>query len=651
MSSFESRLSRAQGAARPPAQVSDVESPLNIVDFATRFLGQSLYPRQGTLLKVIAGQLDALTDYDREVIAGWGEGFSPVLDDRGSRWAGSEGTSPDLLERMERLHEAGAPWFNTVVLVLGRRAGKGHVVRTLVAYRAWDLQVEDPHERYGIDPQKQLNVLVFATKVDQAVRDQFGDVRSLMTTAPCFTSILGRSTRDVVTVLLPRQLRDGAQPGVDDGLIAIRAAESTATAGRGAAIPMVVFDEVAHVTGAGSTADANSIYDATTPATAQFGRDQLVVLSSSPAEKTGPQYLNYERALEINPATGQAAIPGHFMLQGPSWMLYEDWERAAEIEMWPGGPNYAALTRAILVRDDAEVELMRRSNPETYAVEYGGQFRAARNSYLPLPDVDRIFEAHQGRVFEQEIVGKLNLTYAAHGDPSLSGDNFGFAIAHGETLDGRLHVVFDVLHRWEPSSFESGHIDYDQIEDELVRYAAAFGLSTLSFDQFNSAQVIQRLDRRIRALDLPKPCAVYQATAHKERNWVVAEVFKTAAGMGIVHAPYYLPAHQELEYLQRTYRRVNHPTTGPVRTKDVADAMMEATYAVIANSDPDLFTALGGLTPSGSQPGGIAPATTSPGQTPLSPFSNFPRSGPKPFVDRYRQQGRRRGRGRGRFGR
>lgn len=634
MSSLEGRIARALNIAQPPTRrIEAPERPLNVVEFSHRFLGQSLYPRQGTLLKLITADRDALTDFDLQVIAEWAHGFAPAGDE--ARWVGTGGVPPDILTRVDRLAQADLPWFRSVVLVLGRRAGKGYVVRTLLAWRVWHLITSgDPHGHYGIDPLKQLNLLVFSTKVDQAKRDQFGDAHALLTTAPCFQRRLGRCTREVVTILTSAQLADGAQVGVDEGLIAVRAAESTSTAGRGAAVPMLVLDEVAHLSGAGSTSDANTIYDATMPAAAQFGPEQLVVLSSSPAEKTGPQYAAYQRALEVNPATGEGAYPDTFMLQGPSWCLYTDWRRAPEIPMWPGGPSFPPFKRAILEPTDDEVVLMRHSNPDTYAVEYAGQFRSARNNYLPPDRVDAMFHPFDGRTLVQETEGILNRTYMAHGDPSVSGANFGLAVGHGEWHGGRLHVLLDRLHHWEPSQFEGGRIDYDAIEDDLVGFAAAFGLSSLTFDQYNSAQVIQRLDRRIKALRLPKACHVGEATASSGANWRVAEVFKTALGMGIVHAPAYPLAQLELEYLQRTNNRIHPPSTGEVRTKDVADAIMQVTYAVIADGDPELFEALGGLSPSGSQPGGIPPRPLSRDEEVFQSFSNVHRRTARPFVER-----------------
>lgn len=591
-----------------------VADPVNIIDFATRCLGQNLYPAQATLLKVLTLDLASLTDFDLELIARWGEGFVPSADGADPHWVGEHGCPPDLLARITRARDEGAPWFNEVVLVLGRRAVKGFLVRTLVAWRVRHLiGLGDPHGHYGIDPLKQLNLLVFGTKIDQTKRDQFGDIRNLLSAAPWFRGRLGRATTEMITVLTPGQIADGARPDVDEGLIAVRAVETTESAARGAAVPLLVLDEVAHITGAGSTADATAVLQAATPAAAQFRHDRMVILSSSPAEKTGPQYQAYQRALEIDLSTGEAANPHSFVVQGPSWLPYEGWADAATIQMWPGGPCFGPLERAILEPDDQEVLWSRRADPDTHAVEYLGRFRAARNAYLSPEDVDAIFAPTADGPLAMQAGGALATTYMAHGDPAVSGANFGFAIAHLEKRDGRDEVIFDLLHVWRPRDFPDGKIDYIHVENEVFRKAVAFGVSRLSFDPYNSAGAIQRLRARLADANLPKRCDVTEATPSFTRNWRVAEVFKTAAGMRMVHAPAFKLAHDELEFLQVENGRVVPPTTGPVRTSDVADCMFELVYALLQEGAPELFARLSGLGLVGALPGGSSQPTATAG--------------------------------------
>jgi hypothetical protein len=289
-------------------------------------------------------------------------------------------------------------------------------------------------------------------------------------------------------------------------------------------------------------------------------------------------------------------------------MLYQRWDLAHTVPMWPGGPNFAQLQGSQIDQDDDEVRLMLEADPEEHAVEYLGQFRSARNSYLPLNTVTGIFEPVGARILTTQTAGTLNYSYVAHGDPSTVGNNFGFAIGHIETVDGVAHVFYDVVHAWEPSEFTDNKIDYSFIEDEIYRMGVAFNGFHLSFDQFNSAQIIQRLERRLQEARLPRRPTVEERTATAADNWRVAEVFKAAANMGLIHAPDHRLARLELEYLQRDGHKVSAPDKGPVRTDDLADAMMQVAYVLLQQQAPDLFARLSGLAVRGSQPGGLPSA-------------------------------------------
>jgi hypothetical protein len=190
-----------------------------------------------------------------------------------------------------------------------------------------------------------------------------------------------------------------------------------------------------------------------------------------------------------------------------------------------------------------------------------------------------------------------------------SNANFGLALAHAEPgADGKLHVVFDKIHHFWPGDFEDHIVDYDEIEEWIwSNMLAPFMPQEMTFDQFNSAQVIQRLARRSRRSGLPKTTQVYEKTATKQHNWQRAEIFKTAVNLGMVHAPYYEQGELELRFLLEKNGVVDHPVAGPVQTKDVADAMMECVMSLIGDQIISLRSELGSMRPSGAMLEGIQP--------------------------------------------
>jgi len=95
-----------------------VPDPITFVISPDYLNRPNLYPRQATLLKIIFLRTDLLTEYDYKVINEWETNFKRT---------GYNGIVPGIVERMIYLREQGYPWFREVLLVMGRRAGKGHI--------------------------------------------------------------------------------------------------------------------------------------------------------------------------------------------------------------------------------------------------------------------------------------------------------------------------------------------------------------------------------------------------------------------------------------------------------------------------------------------------------------------------------------------
>jgi hypothetical protein len=598
---LESRLSQAEKRVPAKRVRPGVPRPANIIDFATnrRFLNVDLYPVQGTILKVCTGAVDLLTDFDHEVIAGWEKDWI-LGEDRGRlRYTGNEGTPPGLLERLELCRAAGRQGPEEVGLVLGRRASKGLTGAILVAdlmYRllGTDGIPDDPRPMKG----KTLAVYVMGAKYEQAKRNAFADIKDLIEHSPAFAPFLGACTIDSVTLLTPSQIEGGAKVGRTKGRLEVRAVETTTRAARGPTLIGLVMDEFAHVGNANPDSDTSSIniYRSAKPAVAQFPKTGLTLQTSSPWEKDGQLYESYELGCELDPDTLQPRVPSLLVLQLPSWAPYEHWARSAEIEMWPGGPCFPAHEGPIIERSGL-LELYADIDPDAFAVEYGAQFAAGANSYLNSRTLARLVEPYEGWDMEVQTKGAGNRRYAAHGDPSRVGDNFGFAIGHvRKDANGIPHVFIDDAFSWKPAEFDDYTIDYIDIEHQISEILSTFPVTNLTFDQFNSAGTIDRLRAFAAGPRSTHRTNVYVRDATAPLNWKMAEVFKSAAMMGLIHIPPSLTeAREELEALKVVGQRVDHPTTGRIRRKDTADAVINVVYTLIGENWDATFELLAGL--------------------------------------------------------
>ena len=574
-----------RSAPKQPNPVSGRLRVPNIIEFVTSptYLDRpQLYPRQATLLKVITLATDLLTPYDREVIAEWEAGFRLVDSDRGRGYEGQAGLVPGTVQRMEAARREGRWWFREVVLVLGRRAGKGYLGSLVTAYLLWRiLALEHPQRALGLERTKQLQVMTMAADLNQALSNQYRDLAELLGSAPCFAPYVAARTRDSIRLRTPAERAGDPEAA---GSILVQGRPTTGAAGRGPAALALLFDEVAHAPASGLQRGADEIYRGAVPALAQFPKTSLILLASSPASRTGEFYAAYRRGLAVT--NGQLTDPSMLVIQLPSWGTYLDWETAHEVPMWPGAPNFARLHRAIIANDE-EMRRAERANRDSFRVEHLAQWRSSLTSYLDPDLVYAIFGPHLGRPLQMQSGATPGVRYAMHCDPSVSGANFAIAIGHLEGSTAEGHIVFDYLHAFQPSDFPEGRIDYRFIESHLSMLITEFSPAVVTFDQHNSEHFIQNLNATLPVTHRFPRTSISTRHATASRNWDDAERFKTLMGQQRIHAPSHELARAELLFLELEGVRVDHPSSGPVTTSDIADAM----FNVVAHlMDPSVNT-------------------------------------------------------------
>ena len=385
------------------------------------------------------------------------------------------------------------------------------------------------------------------------------------------------------------------------------------------------FDEMAHVVASGANRSAEEVYTASVPSLDQFKKHGFLIEPSSPWQMTGQFYENYSRAVEIG-IDGKPVYPAIMMIQLASWDVYLDWEIAHELPLFPGGfqgdngeytdkplPVFKRLKNAIQAYDD-QMAALEHADPDTFKVERRAQWATVMDAYLDPAKIEQIFTPWRDRpdyygppLLRFTDKGILAYTYKGHADPSSVNCRYGVAVAHIEKdVDNRPHVVFDLIHHFDPADFPDHTIDYEEVDDWIWdNIIAPFQPETFTFDQYNSVGSVQKLTKKVARARLPKRSTVYEETANATKNWKVAEAFKSAINMGLVHAPAHSEVELELKFLQKgNGNKVDHPTVGPVQTKDIADAVMITTYALIGDWIEGYKEMLSGG-PSGALPGGF----------------------------------------------
>lgn len=621
--------------------LEQVESSLTVTrigiqEFAEsdQFCDKPLYPRQRVLLKLVF--LEELTDEEEDILDFW---------IAGGRGGGEIEISPDIRARTTYLRENGYNHFREIDLVAGRRASKGFVTGMALGKVMWDtLQLQDPGNHYGIDPDKDIYFSCVAGSESQAKEFQYADFNSTVMSCRAFEPYIANDLETSFAVSTPNDLQKISQRKsrgmkVDKVIATLRGKALAANAGtlRGSATMGLVIDEMAHMIAGESKASAEQVYNAAVPSLDQFGPDGIIFCNSSPYSKVGMFFTRYLEAMkryDNRYAPGEAlnqdknnGSPLNFAIRVPSWAFFEgykqykskfkpehkfhevitaspDWDPDAKDD--DGTDRYSSRDKQKMIVARAK----EAANPETFKVENRGRFAEVTDAYLNPRMVDRMFmgvpDGFDGA--SRQLLKPIDTNYGEqirniyrykfHLDPSSTTAGFGFAIGHTEEFpdkEGHVaqHVVFDLIKRWNPKDFPGETIAWPFVIDEILMYADLFRPYEITFDQFQSAEPIQTLKYSLMEKGI-EGVSVGLKTATLESNWFRSETFKTALNQGLVHAPSdvtmmdpYGP-DQELKFLQQQntggrYPRVDRQTIGPVQTKDMADCVMDVVESLIGN--------------------------------------------------------------------
>lgn len=583
--------------------------PVGIVEFAQsrKFCGKPLYPRQKLILKLFF--LEDLTDYEERILDYWiagGRSGEEVI------------VAPGIRERIAWCKEHGYKHFSEIVFVGGRRSSKGHLTAISMTKKMYDvLRIDDPGVAFGISSDKNILFSCIATSQDQAKANQYGDFSSMVNSCQAMQKYIQKTQELEFSVKTQADLRrlemwkrQGRKVMKDTAKLRGVALPANQASIRGTATLVADFDEFAFFMQGESAQSDKECYEALKPSMDQFGRESLLFVKSSPYSKTGKFYERWEVAMAMDNDTPVA----HNVLgiQVPSWAAYEGW--------WESDADYTGPKSSIMVspdwdpnqinedgsyfynEDDRESILKQRQeereNPEKYKVEYRGKWAETIDAYL-LPD--KVDQMYAGRPMEHGyeplytnyLESSYNYKYVAHLDPSSTTAGFGFAMGHIEqlTVDGMTapHVVIDIAKRWSPAEF-GGVISWEDVVQEILRYAKQFRPSEITTDQFQSLALIQGLRSELRARNISE-VRVYEKTATAAVNWKRWETFKTALYRGLVHAPHDTESAMysalELKYLQVVNTgmipRVDKQSVGEIQTKDIADSISTVVETLIGN--------------------------------------------------------------------
>ena len=578
------------------------QTKISIEEFAEsdQFCNKPLYPRQRVFLKLMF--LEELQGWEEDIVNDW---LAPHGETR---------LSPMVRNQVEWLRENGYRNFPEVQLVGGRRSSKGYITSLAVGKKMYDTwKLGDPGRYYNIDPDKEIYFMCLATALQQAKAYQYADLVSAITRCQALQPFIGKVQEETFTIKTSADEQYVAQmraKGVKIGrdFAKIRGVPKSANADsiRGSATMVVVFDEAAFMTSTeGNSSSLEQCYYAAEPSLAQFGKDGMIFLNSSPYTKIGFFYERFVQSHEV--VETNAKFPTLLSFQFPSWEFYKDYDKDPARRFKNAIMVSPDIDFEKLIPDDRdkarEAQLSEKANPEKFKVERRGQWAEVVDSYLNPENVERAFTSEfQGVPIKMNTGGRYVHRYFAHCDPSSTTAGFGFAIGHMEEFKDEEgvtvpHVVFDVVKRWSPKEFPGETIQYEVVIDELVKWSEVFTFAELSFDQYYSNILIQTMRSRLMAKRINT--RVMEKTATASTNFNKYEAFKTAINLNLVHIPTDCPdseyAKMEMKFLQVRNGRVDKQDIGPIQTKDISDCIAEVTATILGGSSAAIASLKSGL--------------------------------------------------------
>ena len=594
-----------------PAPLPDVVRFLNDPHYAG-IKDKQLYPKQRTLLRTIFYDLEHMTKFDHRTLDEWEASFENGGTDR-------IGIVPGVRDRIRWGRGHGLPHTRRAVLVAGRRGSKTQTAAGAAAYKvAQILSMESPQQAMGLDPIQDLRLAVVATNQGQAKKNLFANIRNILRTGRYFAPFIASMTQTAVDLFTPADLervrRDGLQGtrhAASYATVHVEAQTSMAPATRGVALFGLCLDEMAFmVEGTSGPRSADEVYTALAPALAEMGPHALILITSSPATKTGRLYELFQQGLALD-GEGNPVDPTTIVAQFASWSLYEGWDDPEGIE----GDTH---DRPILAYDEG-MQREERLDPQAFRPERRGQWSEVLEPYFPREFIDGLFAPYLGRVLEMVDLGNLETVYRANVDLSVSRANTALVVAHLEEAEAMgapvPHVVVDRIDLWRPGDFrdEDGRpgIDFQIVERDLFEILSGFyQLALVSFD-LTGAVMIPWLRQHFRDIGRRVPVRQVDFTGRSKPE--MYETLKMALGQGWVSSPrdrWFRDGQSLLEmearFLEVRNGKIGAPTSGPVKTDDVIDSLAVVVHDLMT----DFFrrnprrAALSNIRPAFGAPGG-----------------------------------------------
>jgi hypothetical protein len=436
----------------------------------------------------------------------------------------------EIIKNFFTKDEKGKPKYEEYMLVCGKKGGKTFLtacMNLILVYKL--LLIEDFFKKWEIIPQD-IYLLNTCAGKDQSVKVYLNQVKGMMMLSPFLKEFKINEMTDELHFRIP---------GYKNKII-LKAQSSRSTSSLGYLCFSVTFDELAWFEDNTNKNSSKEVYGALFPNIKPFRGWGYSFILSSPSDTSSWFYSHYEFAK--NSAK-------KMVIQHPTWVMNPGISRESLDEEFKRDYDKACMD---------------------YAAEFienvGGAFT-----------VDAIEKALQLDVRDVGVPDKRPRIISL--DPGLKHDAYALAMGYG---DENYKVRIDYVRYWFGT--RSNPVKIREVEDFIRYLCKKYIVTKIVLDQRYSASTIQTLD----AEGLP----IFETFFDGGYKQKMYQTFKEKLNMGEVLLPRDEKVKNELVALKRKGTgasiRYEAPTSGPVKTDDVADAVANCVYQLsLLNSESE----------------------------------------------------------------
>jgi hypothetical protein len=452
------------------------------------------------------------------------------------------------------LNEKGFRVFQELIIISGMRSGKTRMAAWIGAYQLHKLI--QALEKYGdfseyyyheqglsIGRGQRIYIVVVASALDQAESTIFSQMRGLFDNTPWF--------KKYISMLKNRKeySADKYEIRFTDKLY-IKAEDSNSSSLVGKTIHTLLFDEISRMDVSDSEVQkrsqkrsAQAVYQALSKGTTTFANDRNIVVVSAPMyeDDYGMQLLLQSEIIDAADDTKDTIE-----------MMAKKFPEKVKGRVGFHSSTFS-FNPTIKLEEQTFLQGIKISQPLTFNRDYLALPPAGINVYFEYPEkldecvkpVDtpfmKVYDYFMEEKINDGIGGKIIKTYVAKAlesirpnpiyryyvscDPALRKDSFTFVIGHGEWVEiydenneptRRLKTVIDYITSWVPDKEKKIEVHFENVENFLAAVNSSLRIATLTFDHWNSAGTIQKMQRLgIHTKELPITLNMWESLKDK----------------------------------------------------------------------------------------------------------------------------------------